>query len=82
MIHRIKINRLNPDLSEEMVIVFRIAGTQDNAEAFGNRVRTRWMEANPGVPTTMVTDWPNPVELGGQHIMPDKNYASIPLPVR
>ena len=73
MIHRIRINRLNPDLTEAQVLTFRIGGSQDDAEAVGNQIRTRWMELNPGVPTTMVTDWPSSKELGEQHVRPTLN---------
>jgi hypothetical protein len=67
MIHKIEIRRINPDLSERQILVFRIAGTQDHAEQVGECLRTRWMENHPGVPTTMSTTWPRPAELG-QHV--------------
>lgn len=70
MIHRVRISRVNPDMSETQVFAFRMGGTQDQAEHFGNRIRTRWMRANPGFATTMNTDWPNSHELGGDHVMP------------
>lgn len=69
-IHRVRIKRVNVDMSETDVFVFRMAGPQADAEAFGNRLRTRWMVANPGWATTMTTDWPHSEELGGKHVMP------------
>lgn len=81
-IHRVRIKRVNADLSESDVLVFRMAGTQDQAEDFGNRLRTRWMRANPGWATTMTTDWPRPDELGGGHVMPDARMINLPpLPI-
>lgn len=81
-IHRVRIKRVHPDLSETDVLVFRMAGTQSDAEAFGERLRTRWMRANPGWATTMDTDWPRPDELGGDHVMPDwRMINEPPLPI-
>lgn len=71
MIHRVRISRVNVDMTLTDVLVFRMGGTQEEAEAFGERVRTRWMHLNPGWATVMNTDWPSPAELGGQHVMPD-----------
>jgi hypothetical protein len=81
MIHRVRVNRLNPDLTETQVFVFRMAGTQDQAEEFGQRLRSHWMRANPGWATTMVTDWPTSQELGGGHVLPDaRQLNTAPLP--
>lgn len=66
MVHRVRINRLLPNGDEEQLLTFRIAGSQDVAEACGEALRTRWMENNPGVPTTLVVDWPSSTELGGE----------------
>lgn len=71
MIHRVRIARVNADMTTTDVLVFRMAGTQDQAELFGERLRTRWMRQNPGWATVMTTDWPRPDELGGSHVMPD-----------
>ena len=73
LIHRVRIKRVNADMSETDVFVFRMAGEQAVAEAFGNRLRTRWLVANPGWATTMSTDWPRSEELGGQHVMPKRD---------
>lgn len=73
MIHRVRIKRVNADMSETDVFVFRMGGSQADAEAFGNRLRTRWMVANPGWATTMTTDWPTSEELGGKHVMPKRD---------
>jgi hypothetical protein len=72
LIHRVKISRINPDLSTSQIMVFRMGGEQADAEAFGNLVRTKWMEANPGWPTTMVTDWPTSDELGMKWSVPER----------
>ena len=73
MISRVRIMRINPDLSTEQVLVFRVSDSdQNNVEDLGHRLQTRWMELNPGVPTQMVVDWPRPAELGAQHIMPSR----------
>lgn len=66
MIHRVRINRLLPDGTERQISTFRIGGTQDQAHACGEQQRTRFMQANPGVPTTLSVDWPSSEELGGQ----------------
>lgn len=70
MIHRIRVSRLLSDLSSVQVFTFRMSGTQEEAEAFGNLLQTRWMELNPGHATVMLTDWPSPEELGQQYVMP------------
>jgi hypothetical protein len=70
MINRIRVARVLPDLTTEQVFAFRMAGTQDDAEAFGHRLQTRWMELNPGHATVMSTDWPTSEELGGNHVQP------------
>lgn len=72
MIHRVRVSRLLPDLTSVQVFAFRMAGTQVEAEAFGHRLQTRWMELNPGHATIMTTDWPTSAELGGQHVMPER----------
>lgn len=72
MIHRIRVSRVLPDLTSEQLFAFRMAGTQDEAEAFGHRLQTRWMELNPGHATVMTTDWPSSDELGGKHVMPKR----------
>lgn len=78
MIHRVRINRLMPDGTEKQISTFRIGGTQDEATACGEQQRTRWMEANPGVPTTLAIDWPSTEELGGNfHFRYD--YAQPPF---
>lgn len=70
MIHRVRVSQLLPDLTTRQVLVFRMAGTQQDAEDFGHRVQTRWMELNPGYATVMRVDWPTSAELGGEHVMP------------
>lgn len=81
-IHRVRISRVNVDLSTTDVLVFRMAGMQDEAEEFGQRVRTRWMRANPGWATVMVTDWPLSKELGGEHTMPDiREIVNAPITI-
>lgn len=70
MIHRVRVSQLLPDLSTRQLFAFRMAGTQDEAEAFGHRLQTRWMELNPGYATIVRLDWPTSVELGGQHVQP------------
>jgi hypothetical protein len=82
MIHRVRISRVSADLSLTDVLVFRMGGTQAEAEAFGHRVQTRWMRMNPGWATVMVTDWPSPTELGGNHVMPDaRQIVDAPIPI-
>lgn len=71
MIHRVRISRVNANMTLTDVLVFRMAGTQDQAEEFGHRIQTRWMRQNPGWATVMTTDWPRSEELGGHHVMPD-----------
>lgn len=73
LIHRVRISRVNADMTLSDVLVFRMAGDQLQAEAFGNRIRSRWMRANPGWATTMTTDWPTSEELGGKHVMPNRD---------
>jgi len=70
MIHRVRVSRVRPDLTTEQVFAFRMAGTQAEAEEYGHRLQTRWMELNPGYATVMVLDWPTSAELGEQHVMP------------
>lgn len=70
MIHRVRVSRVLPDLTTEQLFAFRMAGSQADAEAFGHRLQTRWMELNPGHATVMNTDWPSSEELGGKHVMP------------
>jgi hypothetical protein len=70
MIHRVRVNQLLPDLTTRQVFAFRMAGTQQEAEDFGHRLQTRWMELNPGYATVMRVDWPTPDELGGHHVQP------------
>lgn len=70
MIHRIRVNRVLPDLTTKQVFSFRMAGKQEDAEAFGELLRTRWMEQNPGHATVMNTDWPTSAELGGKFVPP------------
>lgn len=65
LIHRVRVSRVLPDLTTQQVFVFRMAGDQLYAEAYGNALRTRWMELNPGQATVMTTDWPTSEELGG-----------------
>lgn len=72
MIHRIRIHRVLPDLTCEQLFAFRMGGTQADAEAFGHRLQTRWMELNPGHATVMNTDWPTAEELGQKHVMPGR----------
>lgn len=72
MIHRVRVSRVLPDLTIEQLFAFRMAGTQDEAEEFGHRLQTRWMELNPGHATVMNTDWPTPQELGQKHVMPTR----------
>lgn len=78
MIHRIRVNRLLPDGTEKQLFTFRIAGTPEQAEECGEQQRTRWMEANPGVPTTLVLDWPSSKELGGQFVF-NYDYKNAPF---
>jgi hypothetical protein len=70
VIHRVKIMRLLPDFSHQLIVSFRMGGDQATAELYGERLRTRWMELNPGHATVLVLDWPSPSELGGHHVMP------------
>jgi len=80
-IHRVRISRVQPDLTLIDVFVFRMAGTQSQAEEFGHRIQSRWMRANPGWATVMTTDWPRPEELGGGHVMPNpREINNAPLP--
>lgn len=72
MIHRIRVSRVLPDLTTEQLFAFRMAGTQVEAETFGHRLQTRWMELNPGHATVMNTDWPTTEELGQKHVMPSR----------
>jgi len=70
LVHRIRIYQLMPDLTRRELLSFRAAGSQLEAEAFGERLRTRIMRQNPGIATQMITDWPRSEELGGKHVMP------------
>lgn len=79
MIHRITVKRINADFSETQLFSFRIGGTQKEAEDCGEMMRTRWMKANPGIPTTMTTNWPTSEELGGKFCHKDNNYAPLPI---
>lgn len=79
-IHRVRISRVNVDMTLTDIQVFRMGGTQAEAEAFGERLRTRWMHSNPGWATVMNTDWPRSNELGGNHVMPDpREIKEAPL---
>jgi hypothetical protein len=68
MIHRVQVFRLLPDLTERQVLVFRMGGDQIEASAYGERLRTRWMELHPGHATTLRLDWPTSDELGEHHV--------------
>jgi hypothetical protein len=79
VIHRVKIFRVNPDLTFTQVLTFRMAGTQDDAEALGHQLQSRWLELNPGHGSVMVTDWPRPAELGDTYASPspgDRFYVT------
>lgn len=75
MIHRVRVSYLLPDLTTRQVFTFRMAGTQQEAEDFGHRLQTAWMERNPGHATVMSTDWPSSAELGGEHVQPPRPDA-------
>lgn len=72
LIHRIRVSRILPNMETEQVFAFRMAGTQDQAEAFGHQMQTIWMKRNPGHATTMTTDWPRPEELGDKYSLPSR----------
>lgn len=78
LIHRITVSRVLPDLTTEQLFAFRMAGDQQEAEAYGHLLQTRWMELNPGYPTVMVTDWPTSEELGQKlHLRGRPEYLAL-----
>lgn len=70
MIHRVRVSRILSDMSTVQVFAFRMAGEQEDVDAFGHLLQTRWMEANPGHATVMTTDWPTQEELGQKWATP------------
>jgi hypothetical protein len=70
LIHRVKIVQVLPDLSTRQLVAFRMAGDQDDVEAFAHLVQTNWLRANPGYATIMIVDWPRTDELGERYVMP------------
>ena len=70
LIHRVKILQVLPDLSTRQLVAFRMAGDQDDVEAFGHLVQTNWMRANPNYATIMIVDWPRSDELGERFALP------------